>query len=335
MVKLAHLDAMIVDQADACSGSIAELVGLPWVNVCNGLPLNSEPAVPPYFTVWPYRETWAALARNKLAYACLEIAWTSKKRLINRCRKSWRLEPHRSLHDTFSPFAQISQLVPEFDFPRRDLPGHVHYVGPLARGNAPAVEFPWGRVDGRPLIYASLGTVVNRNDRLHRIIVDACSAIDAQLVLSLGKAGNVDAYQDLPGDPIIVDFAPQRELLHRAAIAITHGGLNSTLESLSEGVPLVAIPVAFDQPGVAARIRRTGAGEFVPSPDINASRLRTIVNRVLGTSSFRDAAARIRPALVKSGGAHEAVRIIEEVIRTGRPVASGVQPSALRRVPAV
>jgi zeaxanthin glucosyltransferase len=61
------------------------------------------------------------------------------------------------------------------------------------------VEFPWGCVDRRSLIYASLGTVVNRNDTLYRIIIDVCSAIDAQLVLSLGGAGNVDSYRDLPG----------------------------------------------------------------------------------------------------------------------------------------
>jgi UDP:flavonoid glycosyltransferase YjiC (YdhE family) len=119
-----------------------------------------------------------------------------------------------------------------------------------------------------------------------------------------------------------VDFAPQLELLRRATIAITHGGLNSALEGLGQGVPLVVIPVSFDQPGVAARVRWVGAGEFIPSSEIKAHRLRTTVERVLGESSYRDAAKRIGDALARSGGLNEAVRVIEEVIRTGRPVAA-------------
>jgi zeaxanthin glucosyltransferase len=325
LVEQARLDAMIVDQAEACSGSVAEAAGLPWVSVCNGLPLNSEPGVPPCLTAWSYSEKRAAVTRNKLAYAGLNIAWMSRRSLINRYRKAWRLEPHQNLDQTFSPFAQISQQIREFDFPRRHLPDTFHYAGPLMRDGTGSVEFPWDRLDGRALIYASLGTVVNRNARLYRIIIDACSAIHAQLVLSLGGGGNADAYRDLPGSPIVVDFAPQLELLRKATIAITHGGLNSALESLGQGVPLVAIPVAFDQPGVAARVRWTGAGEFIPSSKIDAHRLRTTVERVLRESSYRDAARRIRDALTSSGGLNEAVRVIEEVIRTGRPVVAAAQ----------
>jgi MGT family glycosyltransferase len=320
LVERARLDAMIVDQAEACSGSLAEAAGLPWVSVCNGLSLNSEPGVPPCLTAWSYSETRAAVTRNKLAYAGLNIAWLSRRNLINRYRKAWRLDPHQNLDQTFSPFAQISQQIREFDFPRRHLPDTFHYAGPLMRGGTGRVEFPWDRLDGRTLIYASLGTVVNRNARLYRIIAEACSAIQAQLVLSLGGAGNADAYRDLPGSPIVVDFAPQLELLRRATIAIIHGGLNSALESLGQGVPLVAIPVSFDQPGVAARVRWVGAGEFIPSAEIKTHRLRTTVERVLGESSYRDAAKKIQDALARSGGLNEAVRIIEEVIRTGRPV---------------
>lgn len=58
---------------------------------------------------------------------------------------------------------------------------------------------------------------------------------------------------ELPGNPIVVNYAPQLELLKIADLTITHAGVNTTLESLSNGVPLVAIPITNDQPGVAAR----------------------------------------------------------------------------------
>ena len=78
IVEQAYLDASLVDQAELCSGSIAEVVGLPWIRVCNGLSLNSEPGVPPFFTTWSYSGTWAAVAHNKLAYVGLNIAASAK-----------------------------------------------------------------------------------------------------------------------------------------------------------------------------------------------------------------------------------------------------------------
>ena len=58
----------------------------------------------------------------------------------------------------------------------------------------------------------------------------------------------------VPSNAIVVQQAPQLELLKRATVCITHAGLNTVLESLAQGVPQVAIPITYDQPGVAARI---------------------------------------------------------------------------------
>jgi zeaxanthin glucosyltransferase len=61
----------------------------------------------------------------------------------------------------------------------------------------------------------------------------------------------------------MVNTAPQIELLKRAPLCITRAGLNTVLEALAQGVPIVAIPIGFDQPGVAARVAYHGVGEFV------------------------------------------------------------------------
>ncbi|WLT39734.1 hypothetical protein NON20_10065 [Synechocystis sp. B12] len=68
----------------------------------------------------------------------------------------------------------------------------------------------------------------------------------------------------LPGNPLVVNYAPQLELLQRTALTITHAGLNTTLECLNNAVPMVAIPIANDQPGVAARIAWAGVGNLFP-----------------------------------------------------------------------
>src|SRR5205807_10507854 len=92
------------------------------------------------------------------------------------------------------------------------------------------------KLDGRPLVYASMGTLQNRQKHIFGIIAEACAGLDVQLVLSLGGGGKPEDMEELAGGPIVVEFAPQLELLKRAALCITHAGLNTALECLSNGV---------------------------------------------------------------------------------------------------
>ena len=141
----------------------------------------------------------------------------------------------------------------------------------------PVVEFPWERLDGRPLIYASLGTMQNGSESIFRTIASACAGLDAQLVISLGGGLDPVRLGSLAGDPIVVRYAPQLEIVKRAAVVITHAGLNTVLESLAEGVPLVALPLGNDQPGVAARVAARGAGVVIPQQKLTADKLRAAV----------------------------------------------------------
>jgi zeaxanthin glucosyltransferase len=97
---------------------------------------------------------------------------------------------------------------------------------------------------------------------------------DLQLVLSIGHQIDPKQIGPTPSNAIIVNRAPQLELLKRTSVCITHAGLNTVLESLAQGVPQVAIPVAYDQPGVAARIFHKQTG-VVTSLDSIADQLVT------------------------------------------------------------
>jgi zeaxanthin glucosyltransferase len=331
LIERTNMDLLIVDGAEACSGSVAEVTGRPWVSVSSGLALNWEDAVPPFFTTWNYSTSSWAIARNRLAYAGLTVAMQKTNRLINRHRKSWGLPLLKSFNDTLSPYAQIAQQIAELDFPRTSLPSCFHYVGPLASKSSQKVDFPWDRLDGRPLIYASLGTVMTGHKRLHHLILNACRGLQAQLVLSLGGEEPGPTYETAQEQAIVVSYAPQRELLSRAALVITHAGLNSTLEALSAGTPLVAIPITFEQPGIAARIRWVGAGELISASAVAEDPLQKLVKLVLTQDSYRSAARRMAALLAQAGGVNAAVIIIEQVLRTGRKVTREGWPAARAR----
>jgi zeaxanthin glucosyltransferase len=82
-------------------------------------------------------------------------------------------------------------------------------------------------------------------------------------VIALGDEFYLKALPPLAGLPIVVAYAPQLELLKRTTMMITHAGTNTVLDCLFNGIPMVAIPVTIDRPGLASRLAWAGAAEVV------------------------------------------------------------------------
>ena len=315
------VDGLVVDQTSFAGPTLAEQLGLPFVSVCSALPLNADPAVPPFQFGWgPSPSRWARL-RNRLAQRLTARLLSPIQAEIAAHRAAAGLPPLRRGADPHSRLAQICQLPPEFDFPRRSPPACLHYTGPLTvPAIRPEVPFPWDRLTGQPLFYASLGTIQNRQLDRFVTLAEACRHLDAQLVISLGGGCAPEDLPPLPGSPLVVGRAPQLELLKRAALTISHGGLNTVLESLAAGVPLVAIPIANDQPGVAARLAWSGAGAVVPLRQLTAPRLRAAIERVLADGEVRAQAQRLQAAIQRCGGVGRAADLIERALASGQPV---------------
>jgi zeaxanthin glucosyltransferase len=207
----------------------------------------------------------------------------------------------------------ITQTPKEFDFPIAHLPAQFHYAGPLHdnEGRQP-IPFPWEKLSGKPLIYASMGTLVNGLRNVYGTILEAVSEFpEMQMVLSIGRNFNPRDLGRVPSNTIVVRTAPQIDLLKRAALCITHAGLNTALEALAQGVPMVAIPVGYDQPGVAARIAYHGVGEFVEIGNLTPRRLAQLIAKIKGNPSYRDKAAWFQKVLEETKGLEVAADIIE------------------------
>ena len=169
-----------------------------------------------------------------------------------------------------------------------------------------------------------MGTLVNGLKNVYRTILEAVSEFpDRQLVLSVGR--NVDRYDLglIPANTIVVPIAPQIELLKRATLCITHAGLNTTLEALAQGVPLVAIPIGYDQPGVASRIAYHGVGEFVELGDLSKERLLELIAKVTSNPSYRAKARWFQNVLREKRGLDVAADIIERVFGVANEVWAG------------
>jgi zeaxanthin glucosyltransferase len=320
-ISAAGVEVLLIDQTSSGGSTVADFLNLPFITVCCALMLNLEVGIPPFNTTWSYSPAWWAKLRNYFSYQLLaRVAQPILKTVADR-RQKWQLSPYIHPNDPNSKLAQICQQPAEFEFPRQQLPPSFHFTGPysLPISREPA-SFPFEKLTGQPLIYASMGTLQNRLSGVFENIAQACVGVDAQLVIALGGGSNPESLTNLPGSPLVVGYAPQLELLQRATLTITHAGMNTALESLSNGVPMVAIPIANDQPGVAARIAWTGAGEMVSLAKSGSWRLQAAVKQVLAEDSYKQNAVRLQAAIHRAGGVSRAADIVEQVAQTGQPV---------------
>lgn len=323
-VRQAGVEALLVDEADM-GGNVAEYLGLPFVSIAFFPPLLTHNCIPPFCFGWSGKQDWLSRLRNRLGGRLLARFAAPIYAVVNQQRLKWGLRPLRRSADGLSPLAQIAQLPAALEFPTRARSPLLHYTGPfLDRGQRPPIDFPWEKLDGRPLVYASLGTLQNGSEGIFRIIADACNGLNAQLVVSLGGGLDPARLGALPGSPLVVGYAPQLEILNRAAAVITHAGLNTVLESLSEGVPMVALPLGNDQPGVAARVAARGAGVVVSRRKWGLKRrLRSAIRAVLDDPRYRQAARSIQAEMQRVDGLALAADIVEKSLR--------IRSEALRR----
>ncbi len=318
-ILAAGVDTLVIDQFAMSGATVADHLRKPYIHVSAALLVNIENGLPPInVELGPGRNPLTIL-RNRVVMALVKRVFRPIRVALNEQRRAWGLPAYKEFfNERFSGGPQICQQPPGFEFPRKTLPANFHFVGPLHKSDSRSeIPFPWERLDGRPVVYASMGTVQNGLEWVFRTIAQACAGLDAQLVLSLGGNLDPDAFSHLPGEPLVVRFAPQLQLLQRSAVCITHAGMNTTLEALAQGVPMVAIPITNDQPGVAARITWTGAGRSIPLKQLKPESLRAAVQDVMTTPSYRHNAQRLQQEIAQGNALQQACEIVESLLPKG------------------
>jgi MGT family glycosyltransferase len=312
----AGIDGVIADATEPAGALVARHLGLPLVTSVTGLPLLRETGVPPPFIGWRYRPDGWGRARNAVGYGIVDRLMAPISRALHRRATSWGLGEDSDRYASL----QIAQCPADLDFPRNALPASFRYGAPFRAGTTAPLELS---DDGRPLVYCSLGSLQGARPAMFAAMTRACAALGARAVVAHGGGLSEEEARSLPGEPLVRAFWPQPAVLPRCAAAVVHGGFNTVLDALAAGVPMVVMPIAFEQPGTAARVAYHGAGVVVSRRTLLAGRLKDSLGVVLTDRSYRMAAARIGRAIAASGGAAQAAALIEAAIASGeRPDAS-------------
>jgi MGT family glycosyltransferase len=311
----AGIDALLVNEIAVTGPTVAQIAGLPYIIISTSVPHHFGWKAYPEYLGYKYSASWHSKVETVLFEVSALRMRGPIRRVLNEHRRKVGLGPVQQARQSFPELAHITQLPQCLDLPRCGLPGNFHYTGPFANSaSRPQAEFPWDRLDGRPLLYMSLGTTRNVQAFVFRLVAEACKDLDLQLVISLGGRFDTDMFPYLPGNPLVIRYAPQLELLRLATLVITHGGPNTVFEALMEGKPMVAIPLAHDQPAIAARLERLGIAEVLPVMRLTASSIHRAVTKVLHDSTYRNAAITMQAELHSLRGPQRAADVIEKTI---------------------
>ena len=298
--------AVIADTAEPAGPLIAARLNLPLVASVTGLPLLREEDVPPPFLGWRYRGDAIGRNRNNGGYQVADLLLRPITRVLDDRRRAWRLAADGE------PLTWVAQCPRGFDYPRGRLPDTFRYGGAWRADVAGPGNLPAG--DGRPLIFCSLGTLQGSRRGLFHIMARACAAVGGRAVIGHGGGLSPAEETALPGDPLVRAFWPQAAILRHCAAAVLHGGFNTVLDALAAGVPIVALPIAFEQPGTAARVAWSGAGRVLSPRGLRPATLAAALAAVMRDPAYAGAAARIGAEMARSGGAEAAARRVSAAL---------------------
>ena len=286
--------AVLADAVEPAGPLIARKLDLPYAVATTGLPLLREPGVPPPFLGWRHRSDRWGRFRNWGGYAVTDLLMRPLTHVLETRRRQW------GLAEDCGPRVQVAQCPQGLDYPRRSLPSTFRYGSPWRSGDAQDPDLP---NDGPPLVFCSLGTVQGSHQALFATMAQACAAIGARAVIAHGGGLSREQEATLPGDPLVRAFWPQTAVLRRWSAAVLHRGFNSVLDALTAGVPIVALPIGFEQPATAARVVRIGAGQMLSPRRLSPRTLAGALQEVIGQPSYAQAARIIAAEIAAGSGA--------------------------------
>ena|SRR5258708_1516696 len=185
------------------------------------------------------------------------------------------------------------------------------FVGPSILPRHEASNFPLDKLSNeRPILYISLGTILNNQPEFFKMCFEAFGGQPWQVILSRGRKVDPTALGPAPDNFLVSPYVPQLEILPRTQVFVTHAGMNSTMESLYYGVPMVAIPQTDEEVITARRIAEMGLGIALEKEMVNVTMLREAVERVANEVTFRQRVRDMQQIIHEAGGYERAADAI-------------------------
>jgi UDP:flavonoid glycosyltransferase YjiC (YdhE family) len=270
---------------------------------------------------------WAAAERLGIPHAAVQVA-AYRSHLhaaiapsLDRLRAAAGLPPAPP-DDTLYPYLLVCPAPGSYQDPADPLPPTAHSIShggfdALADDRLPEwVE----QLPDVPIVYATLGTVMNHNTQILQAILDGLRDEPVNLILTTGRDLDPAVFGEQPAHIHIERYIPQSLLFPYCDLVIVHGGSGTVRDALRHGLPMVIVPVAADQHANAKRCAELGLAVVI-SPDRRTPQaIREAAREVLQQPSYRQSAARMQAEMRALPGPEHIVALLERLARERAPL---------------
>lgn len=320
-------DVMAGDQLCLGVALAGELLGCPWASI-SLIPLSLPSRdLPPAGLALQPAETIAGRLRDRLLRAASTVMTHGVQKAYEQTRAAVGLPVAAERLDRawWSPYLICATGVPALEYPRRDLPPQVHFVGALQRPLAARrAQHPpwWGDVLAAelPVVHVTQGTLHTEPTELLKPTLTALADENLLVVAVTGRPGVTTLPFPVPANARVADVLPYPELLPLVSVMITNGGWGGVLAALAHGVPLIVAGGDIDKPEIAARVAASGAGIDLRTGRPRPAAIARAVDAVGEDRLFRVNAARVAAQLTQHDGVREVAQLIERLQVLGLPV---------------
>jgi MGT family glycosyltransferase len=203
-------------------------------------------------------------------------------------------------------------LTSQAFFGDMELSANYRFTGPVINRPSAKIAFDWDKLQTSsiPKILVSIGTTFDHEHKksFFAKVIEAFGNDEITVVVVSDPA----LFDQWPDNFIVQRQVPQLDLLPHLDAVVCHGGHNTVCETLFNGLPIVVIPIAYDQSHVAGRVVRTGAGQRLNFNRFKAHHLKEAVNEVLNNPTYKESAELIKQSFMEAGGTETAADLLEQ-----------------------
>lgn len=329
-----HADVLLTDSGVAAAKILSHQDGLPWAALnISVLALQSTDVAPFGLGLMPSTTPLGRL-RNRLLYKLVDrMIFRDVQRHYDAAaaRHGWPIFPFRP---AASPYLYLQPSLPSFEYPRRDLPPQVHFIGPLlpepprTRRSLPAW---WDDVidPAKTVVLVTQGTIATDAGQL---LVPSLQALAGEDVLVVATTGGPSAAQlglSVPANARVEAFVPFTELMPHVDILLTNGGYGGVSIALAHGVPVICAGTSEDKPEVCNRVAWSGLGINLKTATPTVAQIRDAVRRMRSDSRYRQRAQALQAEAARHDAPAEAARLLVQLAQSKRPIYAAIQDEIL------
>lgn len=187
------------------------------------------------------------------------------------------------------------------------------FAGPCF-GDRSAFQGTWEPSGDRPVLLISMGTAATGWPEFFTMAVEAFGNSRWDVVMALGAQLDPADLGELPPNFEVAQYVPQLDVLRHASAFVMHGGMNSVMESLHRGVPMVVIPQMSEQRANGQRVAELGLGRALARPETTVESLRAAVAEVTADAEVRRRVAALQQRIHEIDGPVVAADAIEAAL---------------------